>query len=92
MTDEWREILSVAFYKLMDDLSQTKEEENARTRLIVELKEIVRDKYPDVEFSLFGSSSNGFGMKKSDVDICMTLQNCPQGEVGAFKNLKFNLI
>ena len=51
---------------------QTKKEEVERKILFDKIKSIVVRKFSDANLSLFGSSNNGFGMKKSDLDICMT--------------------
>lgn len=45
------------------------------------IKNIVLSKFPNAKLSLFGSSNNGFAMKKSDLDICMTLKDYPDETV-----------
>jgi DNA polymerase sigma len=49
--------------------------------LFEKIKRIICQKYKDAELSLFGSSNNGFAMKKSDLDICMTLKDCTEDKV-----------
>ena len=79
MTNEWRKVITNVCYCIMEDNRQTKEEEAVRNTLLQNIKAIIAQKYPDARLSLFGSSNNGFAMKKSDLDICMTLNNNPQG-------------
>ena len=61
------------FFK--EDNQQTKKEESDRIILFNKIKSIVYKKFPEASLSLFGSSNNGFSMKKSDLDICMTLDS-----------------
>jgi len=75
MTDNWRSILDKITLQIMEDNQQTKKEETDRIHLLDKIKSIVYKKFPEASLSLFGSSNNGFGMKKSDLDICMTLDN-----------------
>jgi DNA polymerase sigma len=72
-TAEWKQVLDGVCTTIMDDNMQTKEEETSRNNLLNVIKSIVWTKYPKAKLSLFGSSNNGFAMKKSDLDICMTL-------------------
>ena len=74
----------------IDDNKQTTKEEHDRNFLFNKIKEIVLSKFPEARLSLFGSSNNGFAMKKSDLDICMTLENHPDETVKSFCIL-FNL-
>ena len=68
-------------YFLLDENQQSKKEENDRNSLLERIKEIVRKRFPEAKLSLFGSSNSGFAMKKSDLDICLTLDNYSAGEV-----------
>lgn len=75
MSPNWRHVLDKVFECIYEDNRQTREEEKLRGELLDEIKRIVWQKYPNARLSLFGSSNNGFAMKKSDLDICMTLDN-----------------
>ena len=77
LTDEWRILLNGVCLHIMDENSQTREEEAIRDKLLKEIRSIVAQKYSNAKLSLFGSSNNGFAMKKSDLDICMTLDEDP---------------
>jgi terminal uridylyltransferase len=76
----------------MEDNSQTKEEELFRNNLLNEIKSIVSVKYPKAKLCLFGSSNNGFAMKKSDLDICMTLDDDPNNRDVNILYLSNNLV
>merc|ERR1719483_2022655 len=39
------------------------------------LELFVKELFPDADLELFGSSCNGFGFDRSDMDICMTFHN-----------------
>jgi terminal uridylyltransferase len=73
ITHEWKQILSGVCLGVTADNSQTPEEETTRNSLLDDIRKIVWERYPKAKLSLFGSSNNGFAMKKSDLDICMTL-------------------
>lgn len=75
MNDNWRRVLDRVFECIFEDNRQTRDEEKLRGQLLDEIKRIVWQKYPQAKLSLFGSSHNGFAMKKSDLDICMTLDD-----------------
>lgn len=75
MTDKWRHVLDKVFQRIYEENRQTREEERVRSELLKEIQRIVWQKYPHAQLSLFGSSNNGFAMKKSDLDICMTLDS-----------------
>ena len=62
-------------------INRQKDEENERNLLLERIREIVCKRFPEAKLSLFGSSNNGFAMKKSDLDICLTLDNYSAGEV-----------
>jgi hypothetical protein len=53
-----------------------------RERIVSEIKECVLQYYPTVKLELFGSSYNGFGLLKSDIDICLTFTDSETGKVG----------
>ncbi|CAF0866293.1 unnamed protein product [Brachionus calyciflorus] len=75
VTIEWRDVLTNVCYCIMDDNKQTKDEELIRNNLLEDIRKLISQKYPDAKLSLFGSSNNGFAMKKSDLDICMTFSS-----------------
>jgi terminal uridylyltransferase len=48
---------------------------------VQDLENHLQRRYPTVSLDLFGSSCNGFGFRKSDLDICLTFTDNPTGEV-----------
>lgn len=93
LTSNWTNILESICKHILVENQQSKKEESDRNSLLERIKKIVKKKFPEAKLSLFGSSNNGFGMKKSDLDICMTLDNCSSAgthtEVGWIE-LSFN--
>lgn len=55
-----------------------------RKRIVSEIQGCVLQYYPTVKLELFGSSYNGFGLLKSDIDICLTFTDSETGKVGFF--------
>jgi len=64
-----------------DKWSASEDEITARDNMKEELLSFIRQKYPDANLSVFGSSNNGFGSRQSDVDLCLTFGEQPDGEV-----------
>jgi terminal uridylyltransferase len=66
---------------LLAKWSITTEEVEKRERIVSEMQEYVLQYYPSVKLELFGSSCNGFGLLKSDIDICLTFTDSETGKV-----------
>ena len=47
----------------------------------MELEQYIRREHADANLTLYGSSRNGFGFADSDVDMCLTFDKNPQGNV-----------
>jgi DNA polymerase sigma len=52
-----------------------------RKGIISDIEEYIVQFYPTAKLELFGSSCNGFGLLKSDVDICLTFTDSETGKV-----------
>ena len=78
-TESWIQIFTKIFLKIQEDCQQKREEEKMRNELLDCLDRIIKEK--NVKIDLFGSSNDGFGMKKSDLDICLTFKDQPQQTV-----------
>ena len=76
-----REMLMLISLWFSEDFEPTHQELQMRQKILQELESFVQDLYPDAELALFGSSCNGFGFQKSDLDICMTFKNKSTPEV-----------
>ncbi|BET00904.1 Hypothetical protein NTJ_13719 [Nesidiocoris tenuis] len=55
----------------------SKEDVARRDQVVEDLEEFITDIFPEACLTLFGSSRNGFGLKNSDLDICLTFSNLP---------------
>jgi DNA polymerase sigma len=53
----------------------------------LEIQEYILQYYPSVKLELFGSSYNGFGLLKSDIDICLTFTDSETGKVWSMISL-----
>ncbi|CAG7823380.1 unnamed protein product, partial [Allacma fusca] len=61
--------LNNIMYKNLEMEGLTEEDNKIRLKIVKELKQILIATYPTVEFTMFGSSCNGFGTRHSDMDI-----------------------
>lgn len=61
--------------------SITPEEVEKRERIVLDIQEYIVQYYPTAKLELFGSSCNGFGLLKSDIDICLTFTDSETGKV-----------
>ncbi|XP_029826435.2 terminal uridylyltransferase 7 isoform X1 [Ixodes scapularis] len=55
-------------------------EEKDRNMLLHELESLIRELYSDARLTLYGSSCNGFGLARSDLDICLTFDSSRDGK------------
>ncbi|XP_063217527.1 terminal uridylyltransferase 7-like [Bacillus rossius redtenbacheri] len=60
--------------------SMQPDEVEKRKQIVSDVEMFVCVKKPDARLQLFGSSCNGFGLQKSDIDICMTFRSNEKGE------------
>lgn len=74
MTDSFLSIIKKALLYVYDKYMLSDEEVKRRKQFVKELENEVCKIYPDAHLCLFGSSTNGFGFKNSDLDICMTFK------------------
>ncbi|KAH7970492.1 hypothetical protein HPB49_008054 [Dermacentor silvarum] len=58
-----------------DVFAPTKQEEACRRKVVGQLQQYLRRKFKGAKLTLFGSSCNGFGLARSDLDICLTFEN-----------------
>ncbi|GAB6033326.1 Terminal uridylyltransferase 7 [Chamberlinius hualienensis] len=80
MTKGFLEGISLVCQEIYKSCLPPKEETKARENLIIELQTYIQSFYADAELHLFGSSRNGFGFKRSDLDICLTFKGNGTGE------------
>jgi terminal uridylyltransferase len=53
-----------------------------RKSIASDIEKYILQYYPTAKLELFGSSCNGFGLLKSDIDICLTFTDSETGKVG----------
>ncbi|XP_037094913.1 terminal uridylyltransferase 7-like [Pollicipes pollicipes] len=60
-----------------DDWALPSEEYVGRQKMLEGVESYIRHYcFPSARLTLFGSSCNGFGFRNSDLDICMTFEDC----------------
>lgn len=64
-----------------DDFRQYSQDMRIRDLICDEIQAYIRRFYPTAKLQLFGSTKNGFGLRDSDMDICLTFEDNPTGEV-----------
>jgi len=72
MTKNHLDILSKTLWKVPEDVGLSPQSFRSRNIFLQGLEEYIRQTFSDAKLQLFGSSCNGFGFDKSDMDICMT--------------------
>ncbi|CAF1040004.1 unnamed protein product, partial [Brachionus calyciflorus] len=80
MSIRWSSILTKVLTSTFNDNTQNEQDEQNREALINEIECFIASKYPDAKLSVFGSSTNGFALKNSDIDICMIFEKDPNGD------------
>ncbi|XP_059469571.1 terminal uridylyltransferase 4-like [Neocloeon triangulifer] len=80
MTSRFLRELDTICKQEMQNWLPSEEEVTERQIFVHSLQQHLKMKFPHVKLELFGSSCNGFGFRKSDLDICLTFSNNPTGE------------
>lgn len=62
----------LAIYQL---LIPPEEEKQKQEKLLTILGSLVKKEWPDAKLHVYGSCANSFGFSKSDIDICLVIQN-----------------
>ncbi|XP_076006661.1 terminal uridylyltransferase 7 [Genypterus blacodes] len=74
MTPQFLSVLNQVCEQCYTDFAPDKLEVDVRGHILQDLETFVRRHFADARLQLFGSSKNGFGFRKSDLDICMVLE------------------
>lgn len=80
MTRNYTKILNDVCQDVMNVCSPDSEEETCRQQVLQELESFIRELYKDAKLTLYGSSCNGFGLVRSDLDICLTFESSKDGK------------
>jgi hypothetical protein len=71
--------ISKVMIKLYKDLQPTQQEVEKKNKFFSRLAHIVKDKWPDAQLHLFGSSANQLCLKgSSDIDVCLVIKFEPR--------------
>jgi len=70
---------------LLDPLLPDAAERAAKEAVLEALARVVKERFPDAELQIFGSSANMLGFKSSDMDVCMQFATATPKYV--FRNL-----
>lgn len=77
------EMLTSRFLLIYESLIPGKEEEAKRKQLIFCLEKVINRVWPGAQLHLFGSCANAFGVSKSDIDVCLSIndEECTKPEL-----------
>lgn len=73
-------LLTAIFEQLTRDFEPTVKEIEERDKIVSDLENYICQFFRGVTLKLFGSSANGFGFQRSDLDICLTFEGNPKGQ------------
>ncbi|KAG0710685.1 Terminal uridylyltransferase 4 [Chionoecetes opilio] len=73
-------LLTAIFEQLTRDFEPTVQEIEERDKIVSDLENYICQFFRGVTLQLFGSSANGFGFQRSDLDICLTFDGNPKGQ------------
>ncbi|KAL0309172.1 UNVERIFIED_CONTAM: UTP:RNA uridylyltransferase 1 [Sesamum radiatum] len=64
-----------SFVEVFESLMPSKEEKVKQKQLLKVLEKLVSKEWSDARLYLYGSCANSFGFSKSDIDVCLTIEN-----------------
>lgn len=64
--------LFLAIYRSLIPPDEEKEKQN---QLLLSLEKLVNKEWPNAQLHLYGSCANSFGVSKSDIDICLAIDD-----------------
>lgn len=80
MTRSFTKILNDVCQDVMKVCSPQPQEEAERQDVLQKLETFIQEVYKDAKLTLYGSSCNGFGLVRSDLDICLTFDGSKDGK------------
>ncbi|KAK4415975.1 UTP:RNA uridylyltransferase 1 [Sesamum alatum] len=63
------------FLGVFESLIPSEEEKVKQKQLLTVLEKLVSKEWPDARLYLYGSCANSFGFSKSDIDVCLAIEN-----------------
>ncbi|KAJ7951030.1 UTP:RNA uridylyltransferase 1-like [Quillaja saponaria] len=67
--------LNVPFLAIYESLIPSEEEKAKQRQLLTLLEKLVSKEWPKAQLYLYGSCANSFGVSKSDVDVCLAIED-----------------
>lgn len=67
--------LDAPFVAIYESLIPPEEEKAKQKQLLSLLEKIVGKEWPDARLYIYGSCANSFGFSKSDIDICLRIDD-----------------
>lgn len=67
--------LNAPFLAIYESLIPAEEEKAKQKKLLTLLEKLVCKEWPDARLYLYGSCANSFGVSKSDIDVCLAIND-----------------
>lgn len=67
--------MNIPFLEIYESLIPSEEEKAKQKQLMALLEKHVNKEWPDARLYLYGSCANLFGFKKSDIDVCLAIDD-----------------
>ncbi|PSS13993.1 UTP:RNA uridylyltransferase [Actinidia chinensis var. chinensis] len=67
--------LNAPFLAIYESLIPPEEEKGNRKQLLTLLEKLVSKEWPEAQLFLYGSCANSFGVSKSDIDVCLAIED-----------------
>ncbi|CAG2060105.1 unnamed protein product, partial [Timema podura] len=64
----------------IEEWAASEEDITRRQQIVAEMETFIANEMKGAQLNVFGSSCNGFGLRKSDLDICLTFVNNQTGK------------
>lgn len=67
--------LNASFIEIYESLVLPQEEKAKQKQLLAVLEKLVNREWPQAKLYLYGSCANSFGVLKSDIDVCLAIED-----------------
>nr|XP_017236141.1 PREDICTED: UTP:RNA uridylyltransferase 1 [Daucus carota subsp. sativus] len=67
--------MNIPFLDIYESLKPSEEEKAKQKQLMALLEKHVNKEWPEARLYLYGSGANSFGFKKSDIDVCLAIDD-----------------
>ncbi|KAF6160351.1 hypothetical protein GIB67_019120 [Kingdonia uniflora] len=67
--------MNAPFLTLYESLVPAEEEKVKQKKLLTSLEKLVNKEWPQAQLYLYGSCANSFGVSKSDIDVCLSIED-----------------